>query len=118
VLFEINPFFAFIQRFVPRLLTGLLTGCIFRVVKQVSNQTLASFVAGFSAAFLNTTLFMLSLVLFFGNSDYLQELINGRSIFMFIVTFVGFNAVFEMLVSTAVSGLLGKALEKARILGR
>jgi uncharacterized membrane protein len=118
ILFEINPFLAFLQRFLPRLLTGLATGYIYLGVKQLFNHTIAGFVAGFFAAFLNTALFMLTLVLFFQNTDYLQTLINGRNIFLFIVTFVGINAVFEMLVSTAVSGLLGNALTKARLIRR
>ncbi len=118
ILFDINPFLTFIQRFLPRFLTGLLTGYIFLGAKKLSNHTIASFVAGFCAAFLNTALFMVSLVLLFGNTDYMQSLINGRSIILFIVTFVGINAVFEMLVSTAVSGLLGKTLEKAHLIRR
>lgn len=118
ILFEINPFLAFLQRFLPRLLTGLATGYIYLGVKKLANHTVAGFVAGFCAAFLNTALFMLTLVLFFQNTDYLQTLINGRNIFLFIVTFVGINAVFEMLVSTTVSGLLGNALTKARLIRR
>jgi uncharacterized membrane protein len=118
ILFEVSPILTFIQRFFPRLLTGLVTGYIFLGMKKLTNFTLASFVAGFSAAFLNTSLFMATLVLFFGNTDYLQGLINGRSILVFIVTFVGINAVFEMLVSTAVSGLLGKTLDKAHLIRR
>ena len=80
--------------------------------------TAASFVSGFSAAFLNTALFMSSLVLLFGNTEYVQGLMGGKNVFLFIIAFVGINAVFEMLVSTAVTGLLGKALERAKILGR
>ena len=116
--FDVSPFLTFVNRFFPRLLTGLATGYIFKGVKALSNRTLAGFIAGFSAAFLNTALFMLTLVLFFGNTDYLQTLMNGKSIILFIVTFVGINAVFEMLVSTVVSGMLAKALEKARLIGR
>ena len=118
LLFEIDPLLAFLQRFLPRLLAGLLTGFIYLGVKKAVNHTVASFVAGLSAALLNTLLFMLALVLFFGNTEYLQGLIAGRNILVFICTFVGVNAVFEMLASTAISGLLGKALEKARLLGR
>lgn len=118
ILFEINPFLAFLQRFLPRLVTGLACGYIYLWTKKLFNQSIAGYIAGFCAAFLNTALFMLTLVLFFWNTDYLQALINGRNIFLFIVTFVGINAVFEMLVSTAVSGLLGNALNKARLLGR
>ena len=116
--FEIDPLLTFVHRFFPRLITGLATGYIFKGVKALSNRTLAGFIAGFSAAFLNTALFMLTLVLFFGNTDYLQTQMNGKSIILFIVTFVGINAVFEMLVSTVVSGMLAKALEKARLIGR
>lgn len=118
ILFEINPLLAFIQRFMPRLLTGFLTGCIYLGVKKTANHTAACFVSGFSAAFLNTALFMSSLVLLFGNTEYVQGLMGGQNVFIFICTFVGINAVFEMLVSTAVTGLLGKALERARMIGR
>lgn len=118
ILFGINPLFAFIQRFFPRLLAGLLTGYVYLGIKKMANRTAAAFAAGFSAAFLNTVLFMASLVLLFGNTEYLQDLMNGQNVFLFIFTFVGFNAVFETLVSTAVTGLLGKALERARLIGR
>lgn len=116
ILFEINPFLAFVQRFVPRVLVGVLVGFIYRGVKKAANHTLAGFVAGFCAAFLNTALFMLALVLLFGRTEYLQGLINGRNILLFICTFVGINAVFEMLASTAITGILGKVMEKARLL--
>lgn len=47
VLFEINPFFAFIQRFVPRFLDGLLLGYIFRAVRKSGNVYAACLVTGF-----------------------------------------------------------------------
>ena len=47
----INPFLAFIQRFVPRLLDGLLLGYIFRAVSK-KNVYLACAVTGFFSAFL------------------------------------------------------------------
>lgn len=118
ILFEIDPLLAFIQRFVPRLLTGLLTGYIYLGIKKLANHTFAGFAAGFCAAFLNTALFMVSLVLLFGNTEYLQGLMGGKNVILFICTFVGINAVFEMLVSTAVTGLLGKTLERARLIRR
>ena len=118
LLFEINPFFAFVQRFVPRLLMGTLAGVIFDAVKKWKGSTLAGFVAGFSAAFLNTALFMTALVLLFGNTEYVQGLIAGRNVIVFICTFVGINAVFEMLATTFITGVVCKALEKARLIGR
>lgn len=118
ILFEISPVLAFVQRFFPRMVTGLLTGFIYLWCKKRKGHTFASFTAGFSAAFLNTALFMLTLVLLFGNTEYMQELINGRNIILFICAFVGINAVCEMLASTVVTGILGKALQKAKVIGR
>lgn len=112
VLFEISPVLAFIQRFVPRLLAGLLSGLIYEGVKKLSNTTVAGFVTGFSAALLNTVLFMLALVLLFGHTEYVQDLIGGRNVIVFICAFVGINAVVEMIATTAVVGLVGKVLNQ------
>lgn len=112
ILFEISPVLAFIQRFVPRLLAGLLSGYIFLAMRKLTNTTVANFVTGFCAALLNTVLFMLALVLLFGNTPYMQGLIGGRNVIVFICAFVGVNAVVEMFATTAVVGLVGKALSK------
>lgn len=118
ILFEINPFFAFVQRFVPRLLAGLLSGWIFRGVKKLTNPTLAGFVTGFCAALLNTVLFMGALILLFGRTDYVQGLIGGKNVIAFAVTFVGINAVVEMIASTAAVGTIGRVLGKFLQSGR
>lgn len=112
LLFEISPFLAFVQRFVPRLLAGLLSGLIYRWVKKLINGTVAGFVTGFCAALLNTILFMLSLILLFGNTEYLRNLIGGRNIILFICAFVGINAVVEMIAATLAVGAIGKVLQK------
>ena len=112
LLFEISPFLAFVQRFVPRLLAGLLSGLIYRWVEKLINGTVAGFVTGFCAALLNTILFMLSLILLFGNTEYLRNLIGGRNIILFICAFVGINAVVEMIAATLAVGAIGKVLQK------
>lgn len=112
ILFEISPVLAFIQRFVPRLLAGLLSGCIFLGIRKLTNATVSNFVTGFCAALLNTVLFMVALVVLFGNTSYLQGLMGGRNVIVFICAFVGINAVVEMLATTAVVGLVGKVLNK------
>ena len=53
MLFSINPFLAFVQRFIPRLLDGICLGYIFRGVRKVSNTYVACAVTGFFSAFLN-----------------------------------------------------------------
>ena len=117
ILFDINPLFAFIQRFVPRLVTGFLVGLIYKGVRKFARVHVAGCVAGFFAALLNTVLFMGTLILLYGNTQYLTDLIAGRNIIVFVCTFVGINAVAEMLVSTTVTGALCTALERARLMG-
>lgn len=116
VLFGINPFFAFLQRFLPRVLDGLLIGYIFKWVRKISNVQISCFITGFCSAFFNTVFFMSALVLLFGNTAYMREMIAGRNIIAFICTFVGINAVFEMIASTVITGLVGFALFKAKII--
>ena len=116
MLFSINPFLAFVQRFVPRVLDGFLVGLIYRWCKKLLGRTSAGFIAGFFSAFLNTLLFMSSLILLFGNTEYVQGLVDGRNVIVFICAFVGINAVFEMIVSTIVTGGVSLALHKAKLL--
>ena len=118
ILFEINPFLAFIQRFVPRLLAGLLSGFVYKGMKKLSNQTVAGFVTGFCAALFNTALFMLALILLFGGTEYLQSMIGGQNIFLFVCTFVGINAIVEMFASTLAVGVVGKTINKFVFSGR
>ena len=116
VLFNISPALAFIQRFVPRALDGFLVGLIYKACEKRLGYRKSCFIAGFFSAFLNTLFFMSALVLLFGHTDYVQGLINGRNIIVFVCAFVGVNAVVEMVVSTIISGFVGLALHKARIL--
>ncbi len=195
VLFGINPFLAFVQRFVPRALDGLLVGLVYNALRDLfkkysaKNLTLVfgsiigiilaaagavvistgaeknrlaeagqspgtafiifgiiaiavglaiialalvnkfrspakkesklmpeCFIAGFLSAFLNTAFFMTALVVLFGHTEYVQKLMDGRNFLMFIIAFVGVNALVEMVVSTIISGLVGTALYGARVL--
>ncbi|MGN0666857.1 MAG: ECF transporter S component [Huintestinicola sp.] len=115
-LFGISPGLAFVQRFVPRILDGLLLGFIFKGAKKLTNAYAACFITGFFSAFLNTLFFMTALVGLFGNTEYVQNLIDGRSIIAFVCAFVGFNAVLEMISSTILTGAVGTALCKAKLI--
>ncbi len=116
LLFEISPVLALAQRFVPRLLAGWITGFAYKGLRKL-NHNVAVFATGFCAALLNTVLFMTALVLLFGQTDYLQGLIGGRNIFVFICSFVGINAVVEMVAATLIVGAVCKALEKLKLVG-
>lgn len=115
-LLEIDPILCFVQRFFPRLLDGFIAGLIFRLCTKITNVHISGFVTGFFTAFLNTAFFMLTLVFLFGNTEYMQEQINGKNIIMFIITFVGINAVVEMIAATLITGAAGSALNKARLI--
>lgn len=117
VLFQINPFLAFVQRFIPRLLDGLLLGYIFQFLRARNvSMHLSSAVTGFFAAFLNTLFFMSALVFLFGNTEYMQNLIGGRNIIAFVCAFVGVNAVVEMLAATVITSVVATALVKAKLM--
>ena len=114
-LVGISPFLMFLQRFVSRLLVGVLTAIIYRSLDHV-NTPVRCGITGFSAAFLNTLFFMSLLVLLFGHTEYMQNLIAGRSILTFIIASVGVNAVVEMFVAAVVTGAVGSALKRARLI--
>ena len=112
VLFGIDPVLAFVQRFFPRLLAGFLAGYVYKGVKRLSNATTAGFATGFSAALLNTVLFMSALILLFGRTEYMQNLMDGKNVFLFVCTFVGINAVVEMITTSLIVGVVGRVLSK------
>ena len=115
-LFQISPVLAFLQRFVPRVLDGLVIGLLHKVLVKKLGTKISCFITGFLAAFLNTVLFMGALILLFGNTEYVQELMGGKNVIIFICSFVGINAVFEMLASTVITGSIGLALYKSKVI--
>jgi uncharacterized membrane protein len=116
ILFEINPILTILQRLVPRVLAGWLTGMVYGGLHKLHFKY-APYVAGLCAALLNTALFMAALVLLFGSTEYLQNLIAGKNILVFIISFVGINAVVEMLATTVAAGAVCRALEKLKLIG-
>ncbi|MBR3975252.1 MAG: ECF transporter S component [Clostridia bacterium] len=115
-LFQISPVLAFLQRFVPRVLDGLIIGLLHKILVKKLGTKISCFITGFLAAFLNTVLFMSALILLFGNTEYVQELMGGKNVIIFICSFVGVNAVFEMLASTVITGSIGLALYKSKVI--
>ena len=59
---------------------------------------------------------MTSLVLLFGNTEYMKNLMGSKNVLVFIVTFVGVNALVEMLASTLITAAVGTALFKAHLI--
>lgn len=123
-LLSINPFFTFIVCMIPRVLMGFLVGLIFKGLSRFDRHNWWSMaVSSFAGAFLNTLLFMSSLVIFFGNSEFIKSLSLklpwsdgvisiGENIFLFILAFVGVNAIFELIATTVVGTVICKPLAK------
>ena len=114
-LAAVNPFLSFVQRFFPRMIDGLLLGFIYRFVRDKFNPYVACAVTGFFAAFLNTALFMTSLVWLFGGTEYMQNSMAGRGMMAYIVASVGVNGIMEMVTSTLVTGAVGAGLIRSKL---
>lgn len=116
ILVDINPFLAFIQRVIPRALDGLLIGLISEFLSKRMSSTIAYSISGLLTAFLNTAFFMSALVLLFGNTEYVQKLMDGKSFIPFVISFVGINAVCEIVTCTVITGAVGTALKSAKLI--
>lgn len=115
-LFQINPFLSAVQCFVPRILDGLLIGFIYRGMRKKTNVYASCAVTGFFSAFLNTLFFMTALVVMFGDTEVIQNLMGGRNVIIGCCMMVGVNAISEMVSSTIITAAVGTALSKAHLI--
>ena len=115
-LFQINPFLSAVQCFVPRILDGLLIGFIYRGMRKKTNVYASCAVTGFFSAFLNTLFFMTALVVMFGNTEVIQNLMGGRNVIIGCCMMVGVNGISEMVSSTIITAAVGTALSKAHLI--
>ena len=115
-LFQINTFLSAVQCFVPRILDGLLIGFIYRGMRKKTNVYASCAVTGFFSAFLNTLFFMTALVVMFGNTEVIQNLMGGRNVIIGCCMMVGVNAISEMVSSTIITAAVGTALSKAHLI--
>ena len=115
-LFQISPVLTAVQCFVPRILDGICLGFIYRAVHKKANTYVSCAVTGFFSAFLNTLFFMSALVMMFGNTELIQNLMGGRNIIVGCCVMVGFNAISEMISSTIITAAVGTALSKAHLI--
>ncbi len=112
-LLAINPFFTFILCVVPRVLEGFLSALIYKALSKKDKKGIWSVsAASISCPVLNTILFMSTLVLIFGRSDYILNLRNGANVFVFVCTTVGIQAVVEAVVCAVAAALISSAMIK------
>ena len=114
-LFTINPLLTVVLCFIPRMLDGFLLGFIYKGMRKFANVLVSGTVTGFFSAFLNTVFFMSTIVFLFGNTEYVQNMMAGRNVIIFICSIIAGNAVFEMLVASIVTGPVAAALKAAKL---
>lgn len=107
-LFSINPFFTAVMCFIPRILMGLFCGLIYIGLSRKCKKDIVNFaVTSVSGGILNTVLFVGTLILLFGNSDYLRSF--GNSIPAIIGVLVTFNALIEWAACLVIGTAVAKA---------
>lgn len=102
--------------FIPRILMGLLCGFIYRaMLKWMKDRYSACVITSLCAAILNTILFTTALVVLFGTTDFIQNMmqsLGARNFFSFAVAFVGLNGLIEAVVCTLISFGIGTVVIK------
>ena len=119
-LMSINPFFTFLMCIPTRVLAGFLCGLIFKGMSgALSGKKSAEIsypVAAVTGPVFNTLFFMSSLVLLFGKTDFIQNMMaesGAGNLLMFFVIMIGVNGVVEILSCLVVASALSKALSVA-----
>lgn len=87
----------------PRAMMGLSCGGIYRLFSRNCRPVFAKLVSSFSGAFLNTVFFIVSLIVIFGNSDYIMT--YGSNPTAVMRTLITSNAFIEW-IFCAIAGLL------------
>lgn len=102
-LMSINPFYTFVMCVCTRTLMGFLCALIFKGLSRTKlPRPLSVGISAFSAPFLNTALFVPTMILCFWNTDFIQETAGGKNVFAFLVGLVGINGIVEWIVCTAI----------------
>lgn len=114
--FSISPFLTFVQRVVSRALVGFLLGLIYQGTRKLINSVVGFFVTGFFAAILNFIFFMGLLVLCFGSNAGIANYWAGKTVMAYLIATFMSNTVFEILVTTILTGLVSLGLYKAKLL--
>ena len=111
-LLAINPAFTFITCVVARVLAGYLAGIVFKVVKKLKYNYEIACLAG---PLLNTLFFMGCLVLFFYNTEFIQNLavtLGTANPFAFVVAFVGLQGIVEAVACFVIATVISRNVHK------
>ncbi len=114
--FAINPAATAFTAIVPRLLEGVLCGLIFMGLSKIRNfKTPAYYLAALSCPVLNTILFMSSVVFFFYDCEFIQNLVASKGAtnpLHFVILLVGVQGVVEAVTCLVVAGAVSQAVAR------
>ena len=117
-LFSISPLKTAVMCIVPRTLMGLICGLIYMWLgkTKINENPVHYALTSLSAPLFNTLLYVPMLVVFFYNTEYIQNIANtmhAKTALAFIVGSVGVNALIELGVCTVLGTLILIPLKKA-----
>ena len=110
-LLGINAFSTAFMCLVPRILMGLFAGLIFGGLKKTTlGETGGALLSSLACSVINTVLFVGSLIVLFGNTEYIKGF--GDSVIAVIMALVSVNTVIEAIACTIIGGAVSKAVIK------
>jgi len=110
-LLSIDPFLTFITMVVPRIFVGLIPGLIYRGLCERKGKTFATMTACLAAPLLNTVLFLGTLVLLFGNTEfYISESATTG-----IAVAVGALVLVNILIEAGVGFVIGSVISRTLV---
>lgn len=116
-MFNASPVGTFVVCVVPRVLMGLCAALLFKALCKLlpKQEKFCCFAGALLTAVLNTVFFMGALVLLFYDLPYVQELAQGMgatNVLMFVVLFVGVQAIVEWVLCCLVAGAVTVPVRK------
>ena len=118
-LMGINPVLTFLVCVPTRILAGFIAGLVFKAIGKKGKEKLGATAASLAGPLLNTLFFMSTLILCFGNTEYIlgiKEAMGATNVLSFVALFVGLQGVIEAAVcfvaGSAVSVALLKSVKK------
>ena len=97
-LLGISPVATFVVCVIPRLLMGLLCGLLHSLISRRRRSLARCGIAGLCGALLNTILFMGTLMVLFGRSEYIRGLQGTANAFAFVLAMVGVQGILEAII--------------------
>lgn len=111
-LLAVNPVYTFIGCVVTRVLAGFVTGLIFKAIKKLK---FSYEIASLLGPVFNTLFFMGALVLFFYNTEFIQNIaasLGAANPFTFVIAFVGLQGLVEAVACCVIAAIVSKNVDK------